>query len=218
MALILPELEQDALYRVSVEACILDADPLNNPPHVGLATVVRPYVCPDNTRMLSPLTDGLGLRAAFTSYIGISDAFPPGSLQALPGVFSGEAGCRITDITDGASQTIMVGERPPPDSLQAGWWYPAGWVYRPGFRGPNNVILFGDVSNPFNGDDGCFVRVALGPGRPDNPCDRWHLWSFHPGGANFLFADGAARFLPYSAEPLMIPLATRNGEEVIDLP
>jgi prepilin-type processing-associated H-X9-DG protein len=40
----------------------------------------------------------------------------------------------------------------------------------------------------------------------------------HPLGANFLFADGSARFLPYSAEPVMMALGSRSGGEVVELP
>src|SRR5262245_27569586 len=35
MALILPQVEQEALYRASVEACQSDTDNLHDPPHVG---------------------------------------------------------------------------------------------------------------------------------------------------------------------------------------
>src|SRR6266540_4669361 len=63
MALILPQMEQEALYRASADACRIDPDPLHNPPHVGLATVVRSYVCPDDNRLLAPLTDRFGVRA-----------------------------------------------------------------------------------------------------------------------------------------------------------
>jgi prepilin-type N-terminal cleavage/methylation domain-containing protein len=52
MALILPQVGQDALYRNSLSACQLDENPLNNPPHVGLATVLDIYVCPDDGRLL----------------------------------------------------------------------------------------------------------------------------------------------------------------------
>jgi prepilin-type processing-associated H-X9-DG protein/prepilin-type N-terminal cleavage/methylation domain-containing protein len=219
MALILPQMEQDAFYQDSVLACRLDPDPLNDPPHVGLATVVKSYVCPDDGRLLAPLPDPFQVRAAFTSYIGTAGAIPPGAHVGLPGILGSEPGCRLTDVTDGTSQTIMVGERPPPEALLAGWWYPAEQLYGmdEGYRGPNNVIWFGSGTS-FALEDGCIVRVAFGPGRLDNPCDRYHLWSLHPGGANFLFADGSVRFLPYSAASLMMPLATRNGGEVIDLP
>jgi hypothetical protein len=65
-------------------------------------------------------------------------------------------------------------------------------------------------------------------GRIGNPCGDLHFWSLHPGGANFLFAAGAGRFLAYSAgvidrsgsEPasVMHSLATRAGGEVVGLP
>ena len=47
-------------------------------------------------------------------------------------------------------------------------------------------------------------------------CSYNHIWSFHTNGANFAFADGSVRFLPYSASQILIPLATRDGGEVTD--
>jgi prepilin-type processing-associated H-X9-DG protein len=55
-------------------------------------------------------------------------------------------------------------------------------------------------------------------GRIDNPCDRFHYWSLHPGGANFIFADGSVRFLAYTADPILGALATRAGGEVVTVP
>jgi prepilin-type processing-associated H-X9-DG protein len=65
---------------------------------------------------------------------------------------------------------------------------------------------------------GCIGPFRFGPGRLENPCDRFHFWSLHPGGAHFLFADGSVRLLPYSAQPIMVSLATRSGGEVVTLP
>ncbi len=219
MALILSQMDQDPLYQISMQACRIDPDPLHNPPHVGFATVVASYVCPDDARLTEPLTDELGVRAAFTSYVGIAGAVSPGSGMGFSGVLGNSPGCRLTDITDGTSQTLMAGERPPPDSLQAGWWYPAFFGYGPGLRGPNNTVILGS-GVIFPTEDPCAggVRGTFSPGRTDNPCDRFHLWSLHPRGANFLFADGSARFLTYDVEPLMVALASRNGGEVVDLP
>ena len=217
MALILPYVEQEPLYHVSVQACQTDPEPLHDPPHIGLATVVPVYVCPADSRLLTPLTDRnrYPVRAAFTSYIGISGALRPGAKISLPGALGDTPGCSLSQITDGTSQTIMVSERPPPDALQAGWWYPGLW-YPPFLRGPNNFIVLG-AGRSFQ-EEPCDVRKPFGPGRTDNPCDRFHLWSLHAGGANFLFADGSVRFLPYSALSLVIPLATRSGGEVVELP
>jgi prepilin-type processing-associated H-X9-DG protein len=46
----------------------------------------------------------------------------------------------------------------------------------------------------------------------------FHFWSLHAGGAQFLFADGAVHFLPYSAAHLLPALASRNGGEVVEPP
>lgn len=217
MALILPEMDQADLYRLSVLACQIDPDTVHNPPHIGLATVVRSYVCPDDGRLLAPLTDRFQVRAAFTSYIGISGVVPPGAKIGFSGILGSSPGCRIAEITDGTSLTILVGERPPPDSLQAGWWYPIYNAYCAELRGPNNGMALGGGRECFE-SDGCFVQVTFGPGRTDNRCDRLHFWSLHPGGANFLFADGAVHFLSYSAQPLIMALASRDGGEVVELP
>jgi len=217
MALILPQMEQEALYRTSVVACQLDRDPSHDPPHVGFTTVVGTYVCPDDGRLSSALTDRFGVRAAYTSYIGIGGSVPPGALRVLAGTLGFSPGIRLSQITDGTSQTIMVGERPPPDTLQAGWWYPHYVGSGTDHHGPNNRLILGPIR--LFSDDPCGVgKGTFGPGRTDNPCDRFHLWSLHPGGANFLFADGSAHFLSYSAEPLMYALGSRSGGEVVELP
>ena len=62
------------------------------------------------------------------------------------------------------------------------------------------------------------AEAALLNGRFDDPCAAFHFWSPHSGGSHFLFADGAVRFLAYSAAPLMPALATRAGEEAVELP
>jgi prepilin-type processing-associated H-X9-DG protein len=73
-----------------------------------------------------------------------------------------------------------------------------------------------DVGSPRSG---CLVGpYRFMDGRRDDPCSRYHFWSMHPGGGNFLFADGAVHFLSYSAEPVMPALATRAGGEAVAVP
>jgi prepilin-type processing-associated H-X9-DG protein len=224
MALILPQLDQDVLWQASRAACQADAVPYHNPPHVGYATVVPVYVCPSDGRLSSALHTPGGDYAAFTSYIGIVGSlyggvvFQQGNqvvLRGAPGALGDVPGIKMTAITDGTSQTIMVGERPPPDSLQAGRWYTHYGSGTERFQVPD---IYMSLPTPtFFGDAQCGAAhlVSFGPGRFDNPCDRYHLWSLHPGGGNFLFADGSSRFLSYSAAPLMPALATRAGGEVV---
>ena len=75
----------------------------------------------------------------------------------------------------------------------------------------------GATSYTFGNSTNCPVgsNVGLQPGRLDNPCDQTHFWSLHPGGANFLFADGSVHFLYYSADRVLPALATRAGGEVV---
>jgi prepilin-type processing-associated H-X9-DG protein/prepilin-type N-terminal cleavage/methylation domain-containing protein len=215
--LILPYLENNALWQHTLEAYQLDTYPLHNPPHVGLATFIPPYACPSDARLRDPLTDQWGNTATYTSYIGAIGGTRADGLFGwnfpIPRI------TRISDITDGTSTTIAVGERPPPLTLEAGWWY--SLVYPssgPGQgRGPDAAIYarYGPVPEP---GSNCIGLYHFGIGRLDNPCDRYHYWSLHSNGANFLMADGSARFLSYAAEPLIIPLSTIAGGEEIALP
>jgi prepilin-type processing-associated H-X9-DG protein len=221
MALILPQMGETNVYRSAEIACQADPNPLRNPPHGALSAVIPSYVCPADGR-LTPMTDGWGRTAAFTSYLGVAGTIKPSAKQVVgrvyAGVFGTIPGIRLTDIADGASQTLMVGERPPPDSLQAGWWYPVFGGDTRGWIGPNNFLWFGAIQLPSE-DPGCVAdKHFFGPGRLDNPCDRYHFWSLHPGGGHWLYADGSVHFLPYSADPILPALATRTGGEVIELP
>lgn len=214
LALILSYIEQDPLWAKSVEACRLDLATYQNPPHVGFTTIIRLYVCPDDPRLLTTQFDqDVRLNASYTSYLGVAGGY------IQDGVLGRMTGVRFSDVTDGTSNTLMVGERPPPDRFNAGWWY-TGVVpnYEPFTHGPDGAWPVASIW-VWPADSNSCGRLATeyGPGRTDNPCDRYHYWSFHPGGANFLFVDGAARFLPYSAQPLMAKLGSCNGGEVVDL-
>jgi prepilin-type N-terminal cleavage/methylation domain-containing protein/prepilin-type processing-associated H-X9-DG protein len=218
MALILPHLDQDALYRTSVLACRENDNPTSNPPHVGFATVIPTLVCPADGR-LAPMTDRFNFTAAFTTYLGVGGTMEPGVSQTSAGIFGNGPGPRLSDVTDGTSQTIMVGERPGPDSLQAGWWYPSFVGVGDGLGGPNNWMPFGAWILWLQDRECAQARRGFfGPGRLSNPCDRYHFWSLHRGGGNWLFADGSVRFLGYSADPVMPALATLAGGESVTLP
>lgn len=125
---------------------------------------------------------------------------------------------RFTDITDGTSNTLLVGERPPSKDLWYGWWY-AG--FGAGGNGTADMVL-GVRENIPPGDafipDCGGLPARFAPGRIDNMCDAFHYWSLHSGGANFLFADGSVRFLAYSADAVLPALATRAGGEVVEVP
>jgi prepilin-type processing-associated H-X9-DG protein len=208
--LTLPFLEQEALYADAVAACRQDAEPRHHPPHWAMQRVVPILLCPSDGRFSTPKTDSFGLTSSFTSYIATREAYHPVRKQGKLGALGDSPGARFADITDGMSNTVAVGERPPPDSLQAGLWYPSAPGYGSGNRGPNNSLIYGIIL-PFA--DPCSLTRAFGPGRTENPCDRFHMWSLHGGGANFLYCDASVRFLPYSSEELLYSLVSRSGGE-----
>lgn len=123
---------------------------------------------------------------------------------------------RLTDVLDGTSQTVMVvecGGRPD--------------VYRDGRRAPQYAndqgIGWADSEGPFSLDganadgsvegDGPSAGCTFGINkRNDN-----EPYSFHPGGANFLFADGHVAFVGESIPlPVLASMCTRIGREVVD--
>lgn len=222
--LLLPYLEQDVLWQKTLDAYSIDLNSSANPPHIGLATVLRVYACPSDGRIMAPITDNKGYTAAYGSYEGVSAGTPKANdgepsliAPANDGAMRLGWGVRITEITDGTSQTLLIGERPPACRYLAGAWYTtsfaeASWRYDDYSFGRHSAM---PVSWPYNVGQ-CRGPFYFGPGRIANPCDFNHFWSLHPGGAHFLFADGSVHFLSYSVTSLMVPLATRAGGEVID--
>ncbi len=108
-------------------------------------------------------------------------------------------------------------KRPPSQDLWYGWWYAGHGVNGTGM---GDMVLgvreMGPPSDAYVPD--CGGPAHFVPGRVENMCDAFHFWSLHSGGANYLFADGSVRFLPYAADPFLPALATRSGGEVADLP
>ncbi len=213
---LLPYLEQESLWAKTVQAARRDPYSYHNPPHEGLATVLRVFNCPADARLSQPLRDPVsGITAAYCSYLGVEGNHPgERGNPRLYGVFATQNGTRFAEILDGTSNTLAVGERPPPSGLENGWWYSAACdpTETGGqCRGPAPGLMMDVPHTSFY--EGCFGPFSYGPGRLDNPCDRFHFWSLHSGGANFLFADGSARFISYGAKAVMPALATRAGGE-----
>ena len=210
-ARLLPYLEQRNLWEQAVAAYAIDRQFSHRPPHLVAAISVSSFSCPADGRTTASNVV-LGRAIGLTSYLGVSGT--QGFRQE--GVLFLDSAVRLTDITDGTSNTIAIGERPPSADLHFGWWY-AG-VGQLG-NGDADMHL---------GVRGLNERVAgptcpVGPyhftaGRVREQCDMFHFWSLHPGGANFAFADGSVRFLAYSADSVMPALSTRAGGETVAVP
>jgi prepilin-type N-terminal cleavage/methylation domain-containing protein/prepilin-type processing-associated H-X9-DG protein len=200
-------------------------------------TVVPVFSCPSDPRTLQPVQSE-GFTVSLSGYLGVNGidlwawSTTPTGPQDLRGVLvptnkyrgdwgvrdipASTVGTRLAEITDGTSTTLLVGERPPGRSLDFGWALGGGDTLD-STLGVNEVNLH---QTGIAEIDACPSRpYSFSPGRIDNPCDQFHYYSLHGGGANFLFADGSVRFLSYGIDnKVMRALATMNGGEVVDLP
>jgi prepilin-type processing-associated H-X9-DG protein len=176
--------------------------------------VVPTFGCPADLRVQSAHPSRQIPQVALGSYLGNAGL----RNSRRDGVLFYGSSVRPSDITDGTSNTLLVGERPPSPDLWLGWWYGG---YGVDFRGAGETVLGvrerKSVNDPYFPDCGT-GSAHFQSGRFDSMCDVLHFWSPHPGGANFAFADGSVRFLAYSADSIMPALATRAGGESVELP
>jgi prepilin-type N-terminal cleavage/methylation domain-containing protein/prepilin-type processing-associated H-X9-DG protein len=215
---------------------------------------------------------GQNYRVAFTSYLGvngISHLGGPASLLNSPasaqlnqidpttgrktgmsGILipvrnwgQNPAGQKMANVVDGLSTTLMVGERPPSNSLLFGWRFAGygnngdcecdvvmgisedfrdvGVLRDPNTSQPLRDYTTGQLCSIGNQDP----RVVTGPNPAlslkqdimQNDCAYFHYWSLHPGGVNFLFGDGSVKTLAYTINPtIQRALATREGRETLN--
>jgi prepilin-type N-terminal cleavage/methylation domain-containing protein/prepilin-type processing-associated H-X9-DG protein len=143
-------------------------------------------------------------------------------------------GIRLRDISDGTSNTLVIGERPPSKDLIFGWLFAGfgnsgdgdgdvilGISERHDFDSPGsqNVDPNGKPCSRGSPDPANPLAYKLSPGSLSNQCDQFHYWSLHSGGANFCLGDGSVRFLSYDISPIVQrALATRAGGEVFEAP
>lgn len=180
--------------------------------HAGFTEVVDVLQCPSDTLAGKVrYSEGHELLVGVTSYLGVAGT----DHIALDGVLLANKPVRLSGISDGTSNTLLVGERPSSKSANYGWWY-AG-AGQDG-RGSADVILgVRERKHQFSADE--LGSCGEGPhefkrGNYDL-CDPLHFWSMHPGGGVFGMADGSVRFIGYSANESLSALATRNSGEVV---
>jgi prepilin-type processing-associated H-X9-DG protein len=202
---------------------------------------MKMFTCPSNAR---PLVAWDGV-AELTSYLGnagtVSGLNPsgvPGPTQdgVLFAATQGTKGVMLVQITDGTSNTVAIGERPCTPDVSWGWGFGCwGVAVESSYSniqfayGDGDIILgSNDVGMILNdGLNGCNdpptmvgFQAPWDPfGKKGGEDDIAHFWSFHTGGANFLFCDGHVQFVSYSAGQSVFPaMCTRAGGEVFTMP
>ncbi|WP_407936144.1 DUF1559 family PulG-like putative transporter [Gemmata algarum] len=152
--------------------------------------------------------------AGLTSYLGVCGT----DHTTGDGMLFRSSRVRFADATDGTSNTLLICERPPSTGNGGfGWWY-AG--VGQDSAGSGDMLLGVREINRRSSSytEGCGVGPYRFLSGADEPCDTFHFWSRHPGGANAAFADGSLRFLRYAADEMLPALATRAGGEVSTVP
>jgi prepilin-type N-terminal cleavage/methylation domain-containing protein/prepilin-type processing-associated H-X9-DG protein len=213
-AFLLPYLEQDNLF-----AQIDVSQPLEK--SAAIRTALPVFLCPsDQVRatpfLLSDATLSAVCSAAPSCYAATvgndeSEADDPSG----NGVFYRNSRTRIADITDGTSNTTMIGDR--------AWTQTQGiWA-----GAPNNAVVRAGLRNPWPSATATAPVLTLVHNnwiniRTDADGGLDDFSSNHPGGVNLLFADGAVRFLhSITADEQerrdFWALGTRAGGEVVQV-
>jgi prepilin-type N-terminal cleavage/methylation domain-containing protein len=114
---ILPQIEQDARFQNMRQT----RNP-NGPP----GGIVPTYVCPSEWRgpFLGPTLSDYTQQGNHgpTFYVGVAGKALNAQWPVSDGVLYNRSKTRFTDVTDGTSTTLMVGERGPSPNFDWGWW------------------------------------------------------------------------------------------------
>lgn len=232
--MILPQLEQRPLFQ-AVNFDLAVEDPGNA---TAAGSVVTAFLCPSDLTPSGPfeVTDPDGKALAWLAPSGYAACVGDDRSDTTTGIANDGKGngtmfrgsrIRFADVTDGTGQTVLIGERAW--GVNQGVWagVPRNGVIRRGPQNPNPTFgakyylaatLVQAHGNVLNSDSD-----------PDGGLDDFS--SFHPGGANLLFADGSVRFFKsvpqnsgfrpdgstvYSPASLVLQaLCTRNGREIV---
>jgi prepilin-type N-terminal cleavage/methylation domain-containing protein/prepilin-type processing-associated H-X9-DG protein len=227
---LLPYTEQSALWSQCVTWLTSNPGNTDNDAFPAASFQQALYICPSNTRPTSVTYTPQNPPVVYelTSYMG--NTGNNGSNNATPnGILFWNGAVKMVQIIDGTSNTIAVGERPCSSDLSFGWGFsPYGNGYGDGdtVLGANDGYLasvMGDVTTNIGFKAPLYpasYATSSNPGGGEAyDKDSAHFWSFHTGGANFLFIDGSVHFMQYSTSSTVFSaLCSRNGGEVVALP
>ncbi len=218
---LLPYVEQGPLYsqlnfngyNSQYQNCLGPTSPGN--------TIVKTYLCPADKgpTQVTYTSGGNTYYFGANTYVG-----NPGivgfyyNAMDNTGIFYTNSAVRMTDISDGTSNTFMFGERQRTDANFDAVYTGAntievhsGWAWANEYPGYDYL---GGAGVQINWQ---FPPIAKDPGFVYQDQRYSCYGSNHPQGANFCFCDGSVKYLT-NATPvsLLQALSTRAGNEIVD--
>lgn len=149
-----------------------------------------------------------------TNYVACSGSTAYGNGKNLNGIFYVKSKTRITDVKDGTSNTLFLGEIlvvPDTNVNDLRGRYSNSWEGNNWFstlNPPNSTVS--DRQNY----QGISIPKAPMTNVANNGTQNLSARSTHTGGANFALADGSVRFIQNSIDPVVYAqLGTREGNE-----
>ena len=221
---ILPDLEQDALYRQ-----IDFTKPITDPSHDAPCTANIPFLrCPSDRRqnpiVLSEFVNAAGLTTPIgrTNYVGCYGNTPflgesPSVMtthlviDAISGrgMFHRNSATKILDITDGTSQTIAVGEKSADKTL--GSWI--GVIPGSTWTSANDIANYGGI--PTNISAAMTLGHACRQHPPSASAGVAEDFSApHPNGVNFVFADGSVHSVRTTVSMTIYPFTASIADSL----
>ncbi len=192
-AMLLPYVEQDAMYR-QINFCV--------PTAVGdnlqlIATPIAGFRCPSEIDLDTIACMKIG---------GPAFKLASGNYCGSEGVFNSMSAVKMAQITDGTSQTLLMGERIVQPGGPASLPFTSAWCGQVAFADEYDLrsvpYLLPDPEHPIN----------------SSPSDPLCFGSRHPQGANFTLVDGSCVFLNNSIDAqVFTALGTVDGGEMVSV-
>jgi prepilin-type N-terminal cleavage/methylation domain-containing protein/prepilin-type processing-associated H-X9-DG protein len=236
---ILPYIEQNNLYQTWVSDG--GASTVNSYPNTGWAltmpnkdTVIKTLICPaDENSPKTKTRDGNAIPAAgggtqlqglHVNYVVCAGSTPYGNGQVysgapLNGIFFVQSKTKMSGITDGTSNTLLMSEICVSPDLTANdlrgrycnTWEGNNWFTT--FAPPNTSL---PDRQAYQGQSIPKAPVTnAGAGSSTTSQNALYARSYHDGGVNGLLADGSVRFISNTVNPTVYQgLGSRNGGEV----
>ncbi len=216
--LILPHLEQANLYtQLNPIAAPLYTQYVSGAPAATqtlLQTKIKGYRCPSDTGPDTATSVQFGsnnfFNVALSNYVGCAGWSTPYPIKAddSGGVLYGNSQIRLTDITDGTTNTILASERRFRND-HASTWVGVGANDNYGNQDTLRTLFRAGFTMNFN---------YIAAGMPQNAGKGWS--SEHTGGVNIVLADGSVRFIrdTTNATTILNPMCLRSDGIVFELP